>query len=172
MPEAEPHFITARLRGGILPKARRGELIMPLPAGLAYDAAGHVTLDPGTAIQGALTHLFAMFEATGSVTACLKAFHAAGLSFPRRHRAGPRKGEVDWQPLRHSTVLRVLPRQEWTSFIPGAHPGYSTLDQYNANLAKLTANAAAHGRDRAAGPPREGAALLQASSSAGAAAGG
>src|SRR5450755_4518203 len=55
----------------------------------------------------------------------------------------------------------ILPREEWISFIPGAHPGYITLDQYDANRAQLAANAAAHGRDRAAGPPREGPALLQ-----------
>ena len=51
MSEAELHFIKARLRGGILSKARRGELITPLPAGLAYDAAGHVVLDPDTAVR-------------------------------------------------------------------------------------------------------------------------
>src|SRR5207244_9564616 len=51
----------------------------------------------------------------------------------------------------------VLPREEWISFIPG----YITLEQYDANRARLAANAAAHGRDRAAGPPREGPALLQ-----------
>ena len=164
---------------------------MPLPVGLVYDAAGHVILDPDTAIQGAVRHLLATFEATGSATAVVKAFRAAGLTFPWRHRKGPRKGEVDWQPLRHSTVLHVLhnpryagaftygrhreqprpgrkrgssitvPRQEWISFIPGAHPGYITLDQWEANIARLAANAAAHGRDRAAGPPREGPALLQ-----------
>jgi DNA invertase Pin-like site-specific DNA recombinase len=191
MSEAELHFIRARLRGGILSKARRGELIMPLPIGLIYDAAGHVILDPDTAIQGAVRHLLATFEAAGSATAVVKAFRAAGLSFPWRHRKGPRKGETDWQPLRHSTVLHVLhnpryagaftygrhreqprpgrkrgssitvPRQEWISFIPGAHPGYITLDQWEANIARLAANAAAHGRDRAAGPPREGPALLQ-----------
>jgi DNA invertase Pin-like site-specific DNA recombinase len=190
MSEAELHFIRARLRGGILSRARRGELIMPLPIGLIYDAAGHVILDPDTAIQGALRHLLATFEAAGSATAVVKAFRAAGLSFPWRHQKGPRKGEVDWQPLRHSTVLHVLhnpryagaftygrhreqllpggkrasitvPREEWTSFIPGAHPGYITLDQWEANIARLAANAAAHGRDRAAGPPREGPALLQ-----------
>jgi DNA invertase Pin-like site-specific DNA recombinase len=190
MAESELHFIRARLQGGITSRARRGELIMPLPIGLAYDAAGHVILDPDTAIQGALRHLLAMFEATGSATAVVKAFRAAGLSFPWRHRKGPRKGEVDWQPLRHSTVLHVLhnpryagaftygrhreqllpggkrasitvPREEWISFIPGAHPGYITVDQWEANIARLAANAAAHGRDRAAGPPREGPALLQ-----------
>jgi hypothetical protein len=56
---------------------------------------------------------------------------------------------------------RLLPREEWISFIPGAHPGYITLDQYDANRDRLTANAAAHGRDRVTGPPREGTALLQ-----------
>ena len=163
---------------------------MPLPVGLAYDAAGHVILDPDSAIQGAVRHLLATFEATGSATAVVKAFRTAGLSFPWRHLKGPRKGETDWQPLRHSTVLHALhnpryagaftygrhreqllpggkrasitvPREEWISFIPGAHPGYITLDQWEANLARLAANAAAHGRDRAAGPPREGPALLQ-----------
>src|SRR5258705_268610 len=190
MAEGELIFIKAWLRGGQLSKARRGELIMPLPVGLVYDAAGHVILDPDTAVRGALAHLFTTFEATGSATACVKAFRAAGLSFPWRHLKGPRKGETDWKPLAHHTVLRVLhnpryagaftygrhahpkqpngkttsrmlPRQEWISFIPGAHPGYITLEQYDANIARLAANAAAHGRDRAAGPPREGPALLQ-----------
>jgi hypothetical protein len=55
----------------------------------------------------------------------------------------------------------TVPREEWISFIPGAHPGYITLDQYEANTARLASNAAAHGRDRTAGPPREGPALLQ-----------
>ena len=190
--EYELHFIRARLRGGQLSKARRGELVMPLPVGLVYDAAGHVIPGPDTAIQGALRHLFTTFEAASSATAVVKAFRAAGLSFPWRHHKGPRKGETGWQPLRHSTVLHVLhnpryagaftygrhreqllpggkrasitvPREEWISFIPGAHPGYITLDQQEANLARLAANAAAHGRDRAAGPPppREGPALLQ-----------
>src|ERR1700750_2638970 len=86
--EAELHFIRARLRGGQLSKARRGELIVPLPVGLAYDAAGHVILDPDAAIRGALEYLFATFEATGSATAVVKAFRAAGLTFPWRHRTG------------------------------------------------------------------------------------
>src|SRR5512142_3484819 len=38
--EAELHFIQARLRGGIISTARRGELITPLPVGLAYGGAG------------------------------------------------------------------------------------------------------------------------------------
>jgi hypothetical protein len=154
MSEAELHFIKARLRGGVLSKARRGELITPLPVGLIHDAAGHVVLDPDTAVRDALTHLFATFEATGSATACVKAFNTAALPFPWRHRKGPRKGELDWKPLAHHTVLRVLhnpryagaftygrhshttqphgkatsrllPREEWISFIPTSTPDTS-----------------------------------------------
>lgn len=190
MSEAELHFIKARLRGGVLSKARRGELITPLPIGLVHDATGRVVLDPDTAVRTAVAHLFTTFEATGSATACVKAFREAGLSFPWRHRTGPRKGELDWAPLAHHTALRVLhnpryagaftygrhrylkqpsgkatskllPRSEWISFIPDAHPGYITLAQYEANRARLAANAQAHGVDRAAGPAREGTALLQ-----------
>ena len=39
MSEAELHFIRARLRGGILSKAKRGELIVALPVGFIYDPA-------------------------------------------------------------------------------------------------------------------------------------
>ena len=106
MPEAEMHFIRARLRGGIVSKARRGELITPLPVGLAYDAAGHVILDPDTAVRGAVAHLFATFTATGSATACVKAFNTARLSFPWRHRDGPARARLDWKPLAHHVVLR------------------------------------------------------------------
>src|SRR5438477_2214927 len=39
MSEAELHVLRARLRGGVLNKARRGELEMRLPIGFVYDAA-------------------------------------------------------------------------------------------------------------------------------------
>ncbi len=107
--EAELHFIRARLRGGIISKARRGELITPLPAGLAYDGAAHVILDPGTAVQGALRRLFATFEATGSASACVKPHRPRIFSLretppsqPRSFRTGP------WfLPRTHSPLLRA-----------------------------------------------------------------
>src|SRR6516165_8198333 len=120
--EAELHFIKARLRGGVLSKARRGELITPLPVGLVYDAAGHVIPDPDAAVRGALEYLFAAFEATGSATAVVKAFRAAGLTFPWRHLKGPRKGETDWKPLAHHTVLHVLHNPRYAgAFTYGRH---------------------------------------------------
>src|ERR1022692_1610010 len=46
MSEAELHVIKARLRGGILNKARRGELEMRPPVGLVYRPDGKIILDP------------------------------------------------------------------------------------------------------------------------------
>src|ERR1700716_257057 len=50
MSEAELHVLKARLRGGILNKARRGEYRCPLPTGFVYDEAGNVVLDPDAQI--------------------------------------------------------------------------------------------------------------------------
>jgi DNA invertase Pin-like site-specific DNA recombinase len=190
MSEAELHFIRARLRGGQLSKARRGELPVALPVGLVYDGAGKVVLDPDSGVQQAIRHLFAVFARTGSARAVVQAFAAEQLRFPVRIRTGPRKGELVWMPLRHWRVLRTLhnpryagafvygrrrelttpngtkgfqslPREQWTALIPGAHPGYISWEEFEHNQQLLTANAAAHGTDRAAGPAREGPALLQ-----------
>jgi DNA invertase Pin-like site-specific DNA recombinase len=48
MSEAELHLLRARLRGGLLNKARRGELGGPLPVGLIYDPAASSSIPIGT----------------------------------------------------------------------------------------------------------------------------
>ena len=188
--EFELHFLRARMRGGILAKARRGELALALPVGLVRDGQGQVTLDPDAGVRDAVRLLFSTFTATGSAFGVVKAFREQQLTFPARHHRGPRSGELFFQPLTHDRVLTILhnpayagayaygraahatgldghhhttarPIPEWTVLIKDHHPGYLTWAQYEANLAVLAANAAARGDDRAAGPPREGTALLQ-----------
>jgi DNA invertase Pin-like site-specific DNA recombinase len=190
MSEAELHLLRARLRGGVLTKARTGELICPLPLGLVYDPAGRVTLDPDQGVRDAVTHLFATFTRTGSARATVKAFTAEGLAFPSRIQTGSNKGTLAWLPLRHHRVLQVLhnpryagaftygrrrqrrgpdgrtrhalqPREAWTALIPDAHPGYISWETYETNQRRLAEAAQAHGEDRRASPPREGPALLQ-----------
>jgi len=58
MSEAELHVIRARLRGGILNKARRGEFCMSLPIGLVYDDDDNVVLDPDKQVQQTLRYFF------------------------------------------------------------------------------------------------------------------
>jgi DNA invertase Pin-like site-specific DNA recombinase len=188
--EAELHFIRARLQGGLLAKAARGELRVRLPVGLTYDQLGNVTLDPDAQVRGALQCLFTCFERTGFAHAVVKQFAAEALKFPGRHLGGPHHGEIYWKPLRHDMVLFTLhnpryagvyfygrrkqltdidghartvhkPRDQWTVLIKDAHPGYITFEQYERNLATLASNAAARGEERRAGPAREGPALLQ-----------
>jgi DNA invertase Pin-like site-specific DNA recombinase len=188
--EFELHFLRARMRGGILAKARRGELALALPAGLVRDRHGQVLMDPDAGVRDAVRLLFSTFTATGSALGVVRAFREQQLAFPARHHRGPRRGELFFQPLTHDRVLSILhnpayagayaygrashatgldghhhttarPIGEWTVLIKDHHPGYLTWEQYEDNLAVLAANAAARGDDRAAGPPREGTALLQ-----------
>lgn len=188
--EAELHVLRARLRGGILNKARRGELQTPLPVGMVYDPQGQVVLDPDRQVQDALRALFTTFDRTGSACATVKYCREQGLLFPRRLRRGLRKGELVWATLVHSRVLQVLhnpryagtfyygrtrwcrsrnggmsckrlPPDQWYALLPQAHVGYITWDQYQRNQQALRENAQARGRDRRKGPPGEGPALLQ-----------
>ncbi|MCK4415447.1 MAG: recombinase family protein [Candidatus Eisenbacteria sp.] len=190
MSEAELHVLRARLRGGILNQARRGALKMPLPVGLVYDPADHVVLDPDCQVRQSIAHLFETFARTGSASATVRHFREQGLRFPRRPRAGPYKGKLVWEPLRHWRVLRVLhnpryagafvfgrtrtrkrvggpvviemlPREEWTVLLHDAHAGYICWEQYETNLRRLRENAQAHGSERRKSPPRDGPALLQ-----------
>src|SRR2546427_7828873 len=74
MSEPELHVLKARLQGGILNKAQRAALKLPLPMGLAYAEDDTVILDPDAQIQRALGMLFATFKRTGSATATVKYF--------------------------------------------------------------------------------------------------
>ena len=58
MSEAELHMMRARLHGGSLNAARRGELKVQLPVGLVYDPLGQVVLDPDAQVQHSLRLLF------------------------------------------------------------------------------------------------------------------
>lgn len=189
MSEAELHFLQMRLRGGVLSKARRGELKGPLPVGFVYGPDDQVRLDPDQQVQETLRLFFTTFRRTGSATGTVRAFFEGAIPFPRRIRTGPHKGELGWSPLVHSRALQILknphyagayffgryrnrkgldgrykttklPREEWTALLPDAHPAYISWEEFEDNLRRLRANARAYGHERRS-PPREGPALLQ-----------
>lgn len=64
MSEAELHILKARLRGGILNKARRGEFRCVLPTGFVYDGAGHVVLDPNSQVRETVAYSSRPFRAS------------------------------------------------------------------------------------------------------------
>ena len=106
--EAELHFLRSRLRGGILAKARRGELKLQLPIGLAYDRRGQVPSIPTPVSRGALSLLFDTFTATGSAFAVVKAFRQAAADLPRPAPRRTRAGELYLKTLTHDQVLKIL----------------------------------------------------------------
>lgn len=56
--------------------------------------------------------------------------------------------------------IQDVPRSEWIAFVPEAHVGYITFEDYERNEAQLAVNSQAYAPKRFS-PPREGPALLQ-----------
>jgi DNA invertase Pin-like site-specific DNA recombinase len=192
MSEAELHVLRARLLGGALNKARRGDLWVRPPIGYVYDTqTQRLALDPDTQIQSAVRLLFETFRRTGSAIQVVRHFARESIRWPRRLTTGPQAGTLVFVALDHTRVLnllhnprytgafvygrtrqrslrvgsqpryRRLPRSEWKVFLPNLAPAYIGWEEFEANQAKLLANAFMAGPDRHVGPAREGAALLQ-----------
>jgi DNA invertase Pin-like site-specific DNA recombinase len=190
MSEAELHVLKARMFGGMINKAKRGELEIPLPVGFVYDPRRRVQLDPDKQVQQTIEMFFNIYKQAGSATATCKEFQRQGILFPRRVHSGEKKGELVWAKLQHHLALEILhnpryagayvygrrrqrkkadgkydhrevPREEWLVLIPEAHAGYITFEEFDSNQNKLKANSQAYGLDRRKSPPREGRALLQ-----------
>ncbi len=188
--EVELHVLRSRLRGGILSKARRGELKTRLPTGFVYDHNDKIMIDPDQQVQQSIRLFFDMFQRTGAAFATVKAFAKDDVKFPCRIHLGPDKGQLKWQRLTSSRALVILknpryagayyygrqrsrktvdgsttyykvPRDEWRVLIKDAHPGYITWDQYEENLRRIRQNAVAYNVVDRKTPPREGPCLLQ-----------
>ena len=181
--------IRARLLGGQRSKARRAELKMRLPLGLAYNDRNEVVLDPDRAVVEAISLVFDTFRRTGSAMQTLKWFRKNAVTLPSRpYRL---HGELMWSVPNHSRILAILnnPRyagcfvygrsrtrklpdgkarqtwlamEDWQVCIPEAHAGYIDWDEYCRNRKALENNRAAFAPGAGRQPtPRGGLALLQ-----------
>lgn len=188
MSEAELHVLRARLRGGSLHKAGKGELRLPLPAGLDYDETGRVRITPDEAVADAIATVFAYFDELASARQVMLRLHDEERKLPRR--ATPDR-EVRWVTACYKAIHEILtnpvfagvyacgrkrverrvidgqvrervrrtPREEWHVLIEDHHPGYITFERYLANQQRLRANCPPRGEG--GGAAREGRALLQ-----------
>jgi DNA invertase Pin-like site-specific DNA recombinase len=189
MSEAELHILKSRLQGGILNKARRGELEMPLPVGLVYAGASRVVLDPDRQVRDSVAMVFEVFRDLGSASAVVRRLRAQEVMFPRRIRRGIGKGDLLWGALDVSRALQILhnPRYagafaygrsriafntelrpvqrsvkqpDWPVLIRDAHEGYIDWPEFERNQHKLRQNLGFSAGERGS-MPREGNALLQ-----------
>ena len=108
MAQAELHFLHARLQGGKLNKAKKGELRFPLPVGFCYDEQSRIILDPDEEVRGAVGLVFRLFRETGTAFAVMQRFAEGALRFPKRSYGGAWDGKIIWGRLTHSRVLGIL----------------------------------------------------------------
>jgi DNA invertase Pin-like site-specific DNA recombinase len=119
--QAELHIIRARLHGGKLNKANRGELRFPLPVGFVYHD-NKIVIDPDKEVQGAVRAVFELFSKEGTAYGAVRRFQEAGLRFPRRSYGGVWNGKLIWGRLTHSRVLGMLANPSYAGvYVFGRH---------------------------------------------------
>jgi DNA invertase Pin-like site-specific DNA recombinase len=126
--QAELHIIRARLHGGKLNKAQKGELRFPLPVGLVFDG-DKIVLDPDQEVQGAVRAVFELFEQENTAYAVVQRFHQLGLLFPRRSYGGTWNGKLIWGRLTHSRLLGVLANPSYAgTYVFGRYQSCKQID--------------------------------------------
>lgn len=190
MSEAELHLLRSRLRGGIVNKAQRGELMLRLPVGLLHLPDGRCARDPDAGIQASIAAVFEAFAATGSIASTLRRLLACGIRYPQRVWGGASAGTIIWCGYTSSRVRNVLTNpayagayvygrrrcrrapngqierrtlapDAWAVVIPDHFSGYVSWTDFQEIQDRLRSNEQSFGRPTAFGPPREGPALLQ-----------
>ena len=188
--EVELHTLRGRLTAGLLSKAERGELALPLPAGLIGGAHGVVMKHPDREVQERISLVFATFLELGSVGKVLRSFRRRTLAVPRLDRFG----EVVWRTPTDGMIAAILknpayagafvygrtrschatytsgklitarcPMAEWKVVVKDRYPAYVGWADFERIQAMLRDNHAEYARNQTRGVPRDGAALLQGS---------
>ena len=166
-------------------KAQRGELRVAAPVGYLKTDAPHLEKDPNRRIQEAVELVFRKFSELGSVRQTLSWFLEHGLQLPARSVSGEitwRRpsygvlyrmltnpnygGAYAYGKTEHTLQYdhgepragsRRRPREEWLAFIPHAHEGYVSGDEFDRIQQTMAANV--RGWDRT-GAATTGPALL------------
>jgi DNA invertase Pin-like site-specific DNA recombinase len=188
MSEAELHFLQERMFGGLMNKAKRGDLRKPIPIGYVYDGE-QIIKDPDIEIQKAVGLLFEVFRRQGSAHRIVEHYKNNHLKFPRKSGKGFGNGDVGWSSLDYATTLRILHnpfyagvycygrkqtmwtpqgkkpkkmlREDWHVFIKDHHASYISFEEFEANEQNITENRLDTKCKREKTPPREGPSLLQ-----------
>lgn len=182
--ELELHTIRARLTAGLLHKAQRGELALPLPAGLLRDELGRVVKHPDREVQDRLQLIFTTFLRCKSIRRVVRYFHDHDLPIPRRTP----EGGIAWRRASVSAIGSTLhnpayagcfvygrrrtlpagapqrcqrvPLDEWKIRVPDCYPAYIRWETFVTIQTMIRDNASAYQRQPTRGVPRPGQALL------------
>ena len=185
--EWERHTMKARLTAGLIHKAPRGELALPLPTGLVRNGQGKVHKIPNQEAQARLSLVFETFLPCRSASKVVDEFNRHALLLPRRDRFG----DLVWKAPRVASVLSILkhpayagaftysrtrtfrreasqrrpsitrlPQAQWRICIPNVYPSSISWETSTPIQAMLKDNHAEYDRNKTRGIPRPGTALL------------
>jgi DNA invertase Pin-like site-specific DNA recombinase len=166
-------------------KAQRGELLVAAPVGFLKTDAPHFEKDPDRRIQEAVALVFQKFGELGTVRQTLSWFLEHSLQLPARsvsgaitwrrpsfgvlyrmlsnpiyggaYTYGKTETTIRYEHGAPRTASRRRPREEWLAFIPQAHEGYVSWDEFEGIRQTMAANTRAWDH---AGPVRNGPALV------------
>ena len=105
---AELHIIRARMRGGLLNKARRGALAQRLPVGYRRLGDGCVVQDPDDQVRTTLLTLFEQFALLQTARGVQRYFFTHQLRIPRLEQTGLQAGKVIWVRPTYQMIHHVL----------------------------------------------------------------
>lgn len=189
--EAQWHHMRSHLTAALFNKARRGELALRLPVGYDRLPDGRVVLTADRQVQDAIRLVFQLFRQLGSAHRILHYCHEHQLTLPHLLPDGLGGRHIEWRPADYTTIYEILkrpiyagayaygrtqsqplpgrqgqvrrrsqPQERWLVLKLDAHEGYIRWEEYCQNQERLAANRQLAPM-AAAGPPREGVALLQ-----------
>jgi DNA invertase Pin-like site-specific DNA recombinase len=166
-------------------KAKRGELLVAAPVGFLKTDAPYFEKDPDRRIQEAVALVFQKFGDLGTVRQTLSWFLEHGLQLPARsvsgeitwrrpsfgvlyrmlsnpiyggaYAYGKTESTIRYEQGEPRTSARRRPREEWLAFIPHAHEGYVSWDEFERIRQTMAANTRAWDQ---AGPATNGPALV------------
>lgn len=105
---AELHILRARMRGGLLNKARRGALALRLPVGYRRLGDSSVVQDPDDQVRLTLQTLFSQFALLKTARAVQRYFRDHRLQMPRYIQSGPDAGRLVWVRPTYQMFQQVL----------------------------------------------------------------
>jgi DNA invertase Pin-like site-specific DNA recombinase len=105
---AELHILRARMRGGLLNKARRGALALHLPVGYRRLGDGSVVQDPDDQVRNTIQTLFDQFALLRSGREVQRYFLEHQLQMPRYVQSGSDLGRLYWVQPSYQMIQQVL----------------------------------------------------------------
>ncbi len=182
--EAELHFLKQRMITARCNKIRRGEFRIPIPVGYVWDPTQGIRMDPDERVRDTVALFFSTFERLGAALAVVRDFRKHRQMFPRRNNFGSLTTAPTWRHLRVARAVHMLRNPSYAGvysyarnhaesedpedvsaggriWLPNAHDAYISLEQYEANVARLVSNRGSFNGMAGKGSPRKGKSLLQ-----------